>query len=568
MSKPGAAPTGANGRPQVWTGTGWEDESVGFAAAADRSQRKRTQSLRAQERDKSNDLEDVDMSFLEDDSGDDSPRPGKKAAAAKAAAASRKQALPALEQKTQISVAMPAGFNTYEDFVPLRDLKGAAASEVVGRRIRAWYEPEPGAEGDGMTVSVGVVTYWDPAGRMFALYDGEEEVDGLYIDGRDDFEWVTPDGPDAAQPAALPVPGCWRPGLEAGDVDKIYLMRAAGGAGGTGGAGGAGCDGRSVDFFVKWKGLSHTHCQWVPRMELEVDAMNKRRVAKFVKQRADALADARALGGVAHERLDEPGAVTDGDGQLVDEADGLPFNAEFIEADRIIAERPSPFGAPPELLVKWRALSYAQVTWESCAHTGKQSRHAARDACERMRAQCHVRARERVRARVDMGVGVCVRVRVWTRGAGRTLLNHQSAIRAFRQRQKPPSADEISVALSAYRPPAANFRPLAESPCYAHGHSLRPHQLEGLNWLLFSWYSRRSVMLADEMCVPRRTRAVVCSLSSAFSPRTCVLFPRTRVLSRDSHAAISLHRPRPATVAVARACTCAGGSARLRRRLR
>ena len=26
------------------------------------------------------------------------------------------------------------------------------------------------------------------------------------------------------------------------------------------------------------------------------------------------------------------------------------------------------------------------------------------------------------------------------------------------------------------------------------GHALRPYQLEGLNWLLFSWYTRRSVM--------------------------------------------------------------------------
>ena len=32
---------------------------------------------------------------------------------------------------------------------------------------------------------------------------------------------------------------------------------------------------------------------------------------------------------------------------------------------------------------------------------------------------------------------------------------------------------------------------------YNGGHTLRPYQIEGLNWLLFSWYNRRSVMLAS-----------------------------------------------------------------------
>ena len=38
-----------------------------------------------------------------------------------------------------------------------------------------------------------------------------------------------------------------------------------------------------------------------------------------------------------------------------------------------------------------------------------------------------------------------------------------------------------------------------ESPDYKNNNKLRPYQLEGVNWLLFSWYNGRNCLLADEM---------------------------------------------------------------------
>ena len=58
------------------------------------------------------------------------------------------------------------------------------------------------------------------------------------------------------------------------------------------------------------------------------------------------------------------------------------------------------------------------------------------------------------------------------------------------------------------RPPRSNFRKLDASPAFKNGHALRPYQLEGLNWLLFSWYNRRSVMLADEMGLGKTIQSV------------------------------------------------------------
>ena len=37
------------------------------------------------------------------------------------------------------------------------------------------------------------------------------------------------------------------------------------------------------------------------------------------------------------------------------------------------------------------------------------------------------------------------------------------------------------------------------APEYLNGNTLRPYQLEGVNWLLFSYYNGRNCLLADEM---------------------------------------------------------------------
>ena len=37
---------------------------------------------------------------------------------------------------------------------------------------------------------VGIVTFYDPAGRLHAVYDGENEANGLWVDGDDEWEWV------------------------------------------------------------------------------------------------------------------------------------------------------------------------------------------------------------------------------------------------------------------------------------------------------------------------------------------------------------------------------------------
>ena len=133
-----------------------------------------------------------------------------------------------------------------------------------------------------------------------------------------------------------------------------------------------------------------------------------------------------------------------------------PYNPDFNIVERVIADEKSVDDTPPLFLVKWRGLPYVNCTWESC----------------------------------------------------RTLLHDQSSIRSFRAREVTPPALERRLAASGLRPPRTNFTKLEVSPTFNTGHSLRPYQLEGLNWLLFSWYTRRSVMLADEMGLGKTIQSV------------------------------------------------------------
>ena len=49
------------------------------------------------------------------------------------------------------------------------------------------------------------------------------------------------------------------------------------------------------------------------------------------------------------------------------------------------------------------------------------------------------------------------------------------------------------------RPNKNTWVELKESPAYKNNNKLREYQLEGVNWLNFSWFNHRNCLLADEM---------------------------------------------------------------------
>ncbi|CAO0794785.1 unnamed protein product [Mucor circinelloides] len=67
---------------------------------------------------------------------------------------------------------------------------------------------------------------------------------------------------------------------------------------------------------------------------------------------------------------------------------------------------------------------------------------------------------------------------------------------------------EEKMAPSPPRPDSSRFIEYADSPPYKYGNSLRPYQLEGLNWLRFCYYTFKSCILADEMGLGKTVQSV------------------------------------------------------------
>ena len=57
------------------------------------------------------------------------------------------------------------------------------------------------------------------------------------------------------------------------------------------------------------------------------------------------------------------------------------------------------------------------------------------------------------------------------------------------------------------RPPPSGFKPV-RSVEYRDGNKLRSYQLEGVNWLLFNWYTRQNCILADEMGLGKTVQSI------------------------------------------------------------
>ena len=58
------------------------------------------------------------------------------------------------------------------------------------------------------------------------------------------------------------------------------------------------------------------------------------------------------------------------------------------------------------------------------------------------------------------------------------------------------------------RPDPSTHKALVESAVYRNENTLRPYQLEGLNWLLYCWLHRQSCIIADEMGLGKTVQSV------------------------------------------------------------
>jgi SNF2 family DNA or RNA helicase len=134
--------------------------------------------------------------------------------------------------------------------------------------------------------------------------------------------------------------------------------------------------------------------------------------------------------------------------------DDEPFNPDFTVADRIldIATHVETNGEKvTHYLVKWKSLPYEDSTWELEEDLDKE------------------------------------------------------VISNFLEFSTMPPDEELQY---IRRFPPNKFKPIKESKEYKGSNKLRPYQLEGLNWLLFNWYTRQNCILADEMGLGKTVQSI------------------------------------------------------------
>lgn len=135
-------------------------------------------------------------------------------------------------------------------------------------------------------------------------------------------------------------------------------------------------------------------------------------------------------------------------------SDESPFNLDYIEVDRIVAKRT--IDGTTYYFVKWCSMSYEECTWE----------------CE-------------------------------------TDLADRAKIEAFERYSRIPSPAEISQRQQRYPNPEDFHLQVSLDQPGKNGNELRSYQVEGVNWLRFCWFERRSCILADEMGLGKTVQSIV-----------------------------------------------------------
>jgi len=195
------------------------------------------------------------------------------------------------------------------------------------------------------------------------------------------------------------------------------------------------------EFFVKYKNFSYVHCEWRTRDELFIsDKRVDQKIKRFKLKKSQ------------QNHLDwnenENGYNND-DEEL--------FNPDYIEVDRILDVFDMEDAAKPNAfvryyLVKWKALSYDESSWE-LEQDVKNTKKIER------------------------------------------FYKFNTMVSEIHQRYVP-------------KPKPDRWNQLKESRIYKNGNSLREYQLEGINWLTFCWLNARNCILADEMGLGKTVQSI------------------------------------------------------------
>lgn len=253
---------------------------------------------------------------------------------------------------------------------------------------------------------------------------------------------------------------------------------------------------RMREYFVKWHNMSYWHCEWVS--EVQMDVHHPLMIRSFVRKydmeeppkfeetldeadsRFQRIQRHRAKGGIQEDDADENNK------DLEERFYKNGIKPEWLIVQRVINHRTARDGTTM-YLVKWRDLPYDKSTWEDELDDIPGIKPAI-DYYQDLRAAC---ALETVSSRSGGKKGKKGR-----KAKAREIEDEDRAIRRF----TPPPDKPISDLKKKYE---GQPQFLDET-----GMQLHPYQIEGINWLRYSWGQAIDTILADEMGLGKTIQTV------------------------------------------------------------
>ncbi|XP_028330390.1 chromodomain-helicase-DNA-binding protein 3 isoform X3 [Gouania willdenowi] len=228
------------------------------------------------------------------------------------------------------------------------------------------------------------------------------------------------------------------------------------------------------EFFVKLTGQSYWHCTWITELQLEIfhSVMYRNYQRKTDMDEPPSLdygsgaEDENGIGKSEKRRAKDPQyAIMD------DKYYKYGIKPEWMMIHRIINHSVDKKGTY-HYLVKWRDLTYDQCTWE--------------------------------RDNMDIPDFAMYKASYWRH---RDNIMKEDPDKPKKLRTKNPEDDEDSP-VSPVTDPTIKYE---EQPDFvtATGGTLHLYQLEGLNWLRFSWAQGTDTILADEMGLGKTIQTIV-----------------------------------------------------------
>jgi len=303
-------------------------------------------------------------------------------------------------------------------------------------------------------------------------------------------------------------------------------------------------DEREEVLLVKWRGRSHIHCSWERRKDLEkYDPSNntaRNKIRRYFQSQEIAM-------GKNWKQVIENERAANVDGTAEDGADDIAeeeelFPSQFLEVERILGCDENEMDT--KILAKQRALNLRAEQRELRRREEEEAKLEGAAQTEDVLHHTHKAHRlfhnlpklndgedpwdpeDYVRYIVKWkGLQYAEMTWEYWKDIKRDAVDEAED---FWYRQRAPTLEQVNKITSRPHPLVRDFRKLVESPEFAvsrkprpvadlgdgfdatlkedddgkeegKGFKLRGYQLEGVNWLLFNWFNKRSCILADEM---------------------------------------------------------------------